>query len=110
MQAISGISQAELEQYVQNDVPVIVWVTLRYAAPAYATSFRWTFPSGEQYIPYINLHCVVLAGKENGQYRIADPIYGWQSVDKAVFWNSFDAMGRRAVTVQLDDFYPDAKE
>ena len=97
MQTITGLTQEELGQYVQDGVPVIAWVTLGYAAPAYADSFRWTLPSGEEYIPYSNLHCVVLAGEENGQFRIADPIYGWQTVDQGTFWDSFDAMGRRAV-------------
>lgn len=99
MQMISGITQAELDQYAQDKVPVVVWVTLEYAPPSYSTSFSWILPNGEQYVPYQNLHCVVLAGEENGQYLIADPIYGWQTVSKEIFWTSFDAMGRRAVTI-----------
>ena len=102
MLSLTGISQSGLDQYAQDGTPVAVWVTIDYAPPVYADSFSWILPSGELYIPYNNLHCVVLAGEENGQYRIADPINGWQLVDKDAFWNNFDAMGRRAVTVQLD--------
>lgn len=102
MLSLTGISQSGLDRYAQDGVPVAAWVTIGYAPPVYADSFSWILPDGELYIPYDNLHCVVLAGEENGQYRIADPISGWQLVDKEVFWGSFDAMGRRAVTVQLD--------
>ena len=42
---------------------------------------------------------VVLTGEEYGQYRVADPINGWQTVEKETFWSSFDAVGRRAVTI-----------
>ena len=58
-----------------------------------------------RHIPYNNLHCVVLAGEEGEQYRIADPMNGWQLVDKDVFWSSFDAMGLRAVTVGTEPFH-----
>mgnify|MGYP005780829123 FL=1 len=104
MLSLTGISQSQLDRYAQDGTPVAVWVTIDYEPPVYADSFSWILPNGELYIPYDNLHCVVLAGEENGQYRIADPINGWQLVDKDAFWNSFDAMGRRAVTVQLDGY------
>ncbi len=62
-------------------------------------SYTWILPDGEEYVPYTNLHCVVLTGEEYGQYRVADPINGWQTVEKETFWSSFDAVGRRAVTI-----------
>ena len=43
-----------------------------------------------------------MTGEENDRYRIADPINGMQLVSKEVFWNSFDAMGRRAVTMEVN--------
>lgn len=102
MKVISGISQEDLEQYTQNGIPVITWVTLGYGRPDYANNFSWNLPSGESYVPYSNLHCVLLTGEENDRYRIADPINGMQLVSKEVFWNSFDAMGRRAVTMEVN--------
>ena len=35
----------------------------------------------------------------HGFFRIADPLNGWQFVKKDVFWQSFAAMGQRAVAV-----------
>lgn len=98
MISLTGISQEQLEQLVREEVPVVVWVTQEYASPAFREDFSWVLPNGENYVPYDNLHCVVLAGMEGDDYRIADPIRGWQNVSRDAFWESFDAMGRRAVT------------
>lgn len=85
MLSLTGISQSELDQYARDETPVAVWVTMDHMPPVYTDSFSWILPSGERYIPYNNLHCVVLAGEEGEQYRIADPMNGWQLVDKDVF-------------------------
>lgn len=98
MISLTGISREQLEQLVGEGVPVVVWVTQEYAPPAFREDFSWVFPNGETYVPYDNLHCVVLAGIEGDDYRIADPIWGWQNINRDAFWESFDAMGRRAVT------------
>lgn len=97
--SVTGLSRAELEHYAQDGVPLVVWVTLAYAAPRYSES-SWTLEDGTQYHPYSNLHCVVLAGVRDGQYQIADPISGFALVDKNLFWDSFSAMGSRAVIVE----------
>lgn len=95
----TGLSRETLDALLEEGTPLAVWVTQEYAPPAYASYFPWTLPDGSTYIPYDNLHCVVAAGIEGDAYRVADPIRGWQLVDQETFWQSFDAMGRRAVTV-----------
>lgn len=99
MEDLTGIGQGELETLLEQGTPLAVWVTQEYAPPDYADYFTWTLPNGTQYVPYDNLHCVVLAGMDGDVYQIADPIRGWQEVDRDAFWQSFEAMGRRAVTV-----------
>ena len=99
MVRLSGLDEKQLLRYAKAGRPLIVWVTRDYAPPEYADYFYWTLPDGSRYTPYNNLHCVLLAGEEGNGYRIADPLEGWQMVDKAVFWESFDSMGRRAVMV-----------
>lgn len=98
--ALTGLSQNELERYAQNRVPLMVWVTLSYAPPQYSESFSWLLEDGTQYRPYRNLHCVVLMGEEGGQYLVADPVKGLTQVDKDTLWDSFSAMGGRAVAVE----------
>ncbi len=99
MEDFTGIDQDGLDTLLEQDTPLVAWVTQEYALPTYANYFTWTLSDGTQYVPYDNLHCVVLAGIDGDAYQIADPIRGWQLVDKETFWQSFDAMGRRAVTV-----------
>lgn len=95
---VSGLSQEELDVYAKTGIPVIVWVTLDYAAPR-SSGNSWRLADGTLYCPYSNLHCVVLTGVSEGQYQIADPINGSCTVSRDVFWSSFSAMGSRAVVV-----------
>ena len=97
--AVTGLSREELDEYARSGTPVAVWVTLGYAAPQYS-SCTWLLEDGTQYHPYRNLHCVVLAGQSEDGYRIADPINGFQTVDRETFWASFSAMGSRAVVIE----------
>ena len=96
---LSGTTREELENYMNDGIPLAVWVTLDYSAPRTRSSSRWLLPDGTDYVPYTNLHCVVLAGWDGDDYRIANPINGWQTVSPDAFWSCFDAMGRRAVAV-----------
>lgn len=98
VQEVSGLGRDELEGYLSDGIPLAAWVTLEYDVPRYS-SYTWLLPSGQELIPFSNLHCVVLTGLESGAYRVADPISGWTTVDREQFWLSFDAMGRRAVVV-----------
>lgn len=97
---LSGATREELENYINDGIPLAVWVTLYYAAPKPPpSSFSWYLPDGSHYTPYSNLHCVVLAGWDGDNYRIANPMAGWESVSPDTFWNCFSAMGCRAVAI-----------
>lgn len=97
--SVTGLSRDELDRCAGDGVPLVAWVTLGYDRPRYS-EFSWTLEDGTQYQPYSNLHCVVLAGTQDGQYWVADPLNGFTSVDKDVFWDSFSAMGCRAVVIE----------
>lgn len=98
LEAVSGLSRRDLDAYLEEEIPVVAWVTLDYAPPT-DSLHSWYLSDGDFYQPYANLHCVVVV--EHGQegYLTADPLEGWQWVDESLFWDSFDAMGRRAVTL-----------
>lgn len=98
LRALTGLDREGLERYARAGTPLAVWVTLNYAAPQ-RSQFFWLLEDGTVYYPYRNLHCVVLAGVEDGKYRVADPISGVTLVEKELFWDSFSAMGGRAVAV-----------
>ena len=96
---ITGVTADGLVQYLRGGDPVVVWITRDLTAPR-TGQFIWTLSdTGAEYVPYVNLHCVVLAGVADGQYRICDPISGFAQMDKSLFWDSFSAMGGRAVAI-----------
>ena len=96
--SVTGLSQGELDVYAGAGIPVVVWVTLDYAAPRSSSSV-WRLADGTVYRPYSNLHCVLLTGLSGDRYQIADPINGMCTVDRDTFWGSFSAMGSRAVVI-----------
>lgn len=96
--SVTGLSQGELDVYAEAGIPVVVWVTLNYAAPQLDSS-SWQLADGTVYCPYSNLHCVVVTGLSGTQYQIADPISGMRTVGRDTFWGSFSAMGSRAVVI-----------
>lgn len=100
MASLTGMDRKTLIDYAKAGIPVVAWVTLEYESPNYLLDSAWILPDGTEYSPYGNLHCVVVTGFENGFFRIADPLSGWQFVKKDIFWQSFDNMGRRAVVVE----------
>lgn len=101
MAQLSGLSQAELDALLAGGTPVVAWVTQGYQAPYRTSTFSWLLPSGEEYVPYNNLHCVTVADIYGDQYLVANPLQGWEMVDRDEFWSSFESMGCRAVTVDL---------
>lgn len=96
LEAISGLDPRTLEESLDAGTPVLVWVTLDYTPPV-SSSRNWCLPDGSLYIPYSNLHCVVVADYEEEGYLTADPLEGWRWVEKTTFWDVFAAMGHRAV-------------
>lgn len=97
--SMRGLSRKQLEEYVAAGTPVITWVTLDYDVPS-CSQVYWLLEDGGEYYPYVNLHCVVLTGINDGRYVVADPINGVTEVTPEVFWYSFEAMGSRAVIIE----------
>lgn len=96
---LTGAGFAELEKRLAKGQPVAVWFTQDYQDPRRNENFTWTLPSGERYVPYGNLHCLVLAGVEGGDCLLADPLSGSTRVDKDAFERIYTAMGSQALAV-----------
>lgn len=96
---VTGVTQEGLREYLNRDIPVIVWVTLDFSAP-YKGDFVWTdTATGEVIEPYMNLHCIVLTGMGEDLCVVADPLRGTRHVDKTDFLRSFAEVGSRAVVI-----------
>lgn len=98
-QIISGASLDELDTWLADHVPVIVWFTLGYNTPVRSTTFSWRLEDGRSYRPYTNLHCLVLTGSSNGYYQLADPLRGITFVSRETFKTVYTQMGQRAMVL-----------
>ena len=98
LEAVSGLSRRDLDAYLEEEIPLVAWVTLDYESP-FRCDGGWYLANGSFYNPYCNLHCVVVLAQGEEGYLTANPLTGWQWVDEDQFWSAFDAMGRRAVVV-----------
>lgn len=96
---ITGVTGQGLLQYLRGGDPVIVWITKDLSAPRTGGCTWLLADTGETYVPYANLHCVVLAGWDGDTCTIADPLQGRRRVDAAAFLQCFRQMGSRAVVV-----------
>lgn len=96
---VTGVTEEGLEQYIRGGDPVVVWVTLDLSEP-YVRGSKWIIGNtGQVYMPYSNLHCVVLMGWGRDTCTLMDPLQGICTVDRQAFLNSFEQMGRRAMVV-----------
>lgn len=87
---ISGSEVSDLKKYIDENKPVIVYVTAEFENPIITS----------QEVP-LNLHVVLLTGynKENGEYIVLDPYVGKLSVEKEKFENSYNHL-KYAVVVE----------
>lgn len=96
---VTGVTDKGLEQYIRGGDPVVVWITLDLSEP-YARGFQWIIGNtGQVYMPYSNLHCVVLMGWGRDTCTLMDPLQGICTVDRQTFLTCFEQMGRRALVI-----------
>ena len=83
---ITGVTGQGLLQYLRGGDPVIVWITKDLSAPRTGGCTWLLADTGETYVPYANLHCVVLAGWDGdsgpgrGVCGDSGPGAGWDGI------------------------------
>lgn len=99
--SISGASEEELAAKIENGTPVILWTTMDFGDAQY-TQYGWVLEStGEYYIPYANLHCVVLIGYNEENYTLCNPLRGEvQTVAKAELMYGYSALEMQAMVIE----------
>lgn len=96
---ITGVTDTRLWEYLKQNKPVAVWITLDGSAPQYSSYTWYADDTGQEIQAYANLHCAVLTGMDQNTVTLADPLQGTRQMDKSVFLACFEQMGRRAVVV-----------
>ncbi|MDE6672774.1 MAG: C39 family peptidase [Ruminococcus sp.] len=89
-----------LTDYIDNDRPVLIWITSSNLHESYLTSI-WTTPAGEQVQWRAYEHCVVLTGYDldNGLIYVSDPMYNNVAYDYDKIKLRYNEMGRQAVCI-----------
>ncbi|MGN0452179.1 MAG: C39 family peptidase [Ruminococcus sp.] len=66
--------QSLCSEYIDNDIPVLVWVSIEMLEPDYVSS--WYLEDGSEYQWPDNEHCMVLVGYDDEYYYLNDPYRG----------------------------------
>lgn len=99
---VSNLTNTSLEelcdQYIDNDIPVILWATIRMLETNPISS--WYLSDGTRFTWPGNEHCMLLVGYDDTQYYFNDPYTGkLVAYDKTLTKDRFAELGRQAVAV-----------
>lgn len=96
---ISGSTREEILEYLNEGLPVVIWVTLDLSPPR--LNYSWYIKeSNDKFIAPVNLHAVVLKGYSDGYVHIMDPLKGnvIHNIDR--FFLSYEQLGKHSVLVR----------
>lgn len=97
---ITGTTFAQIQQYIDAATPVVVWVTVDGAEPRYSTTAVWRLDTGALFVPYVNIHCVVVSGYTQTHVFVNDPLYGNVRMTVQQFEELYVAVGSRALILE----------
>lgn len=87
------------EDYVSQGIPILLWCTINMLESYEGTT--WLLPDGSSFTWRSNEHCLVLAGRENGEYICMDPYdsNGQVSISSTLLEQRYEEMGSQAVVI-----------
>lgn len=96
--ALTGKDFSEIEQYVAEGKPVLVWFTIDYEQP---DAREWKTPAGKKINAAKPLHNIVVTGVDANHvyFNDSEAVKKDIKMDKAKFINVYNAMGKRALVV-----------
>lgn len=96
---ISGSNPEEILTYMDQNIPVMVWVTKDLSAPVKRGGW-YIDETNEFHASFTNLHTVVLHGWKDGEVYVMDPLKGTVSYPEAKFFESYLALGSQAIIIK----------
>lgn len=96
---ISGSSHEDIIKYLNQGIPVVMWVTLDLSPPKITYSW-FLHDTGKKFDAPVNLHAVVLSGYTDSDVYVMDPLQGQITRNKGDFFRSYDALGKHAMIVK----------
>lgn len=90
-----------LSDYIDNDMPVLIWITSSNLHESSLTSI-WTTPDGEQVQWRAYEHCAVLTGYDldNQLIYVSDSLYGNVEYDYDTIRQRYIELGQQALYIQ----------
>lgn len=86
-------------QYIDQDIPVMVWVTIKMLDTYPSAS--WTLEDGSRYSWPANEHCMLLIGYDSSQYYFCDPYTGKQvSYKRSLSETRYISLGSQALAIR----------
>lgn len=88
--------------YIRYGTPVIIWATTNYSDPIRSDRYFWYLPDGTKYIPYVNLHCIVLLGIDyiESMCTVMDPLAGVIQIEYETLKKCYESVGSRSVAIK----------
>lgn len=93
---ITGSEFKDLEKYVVDGYPVMIWETINMLESYPST--KWTIDNKEVQW-YANFHCMVLIGWTEDTYIVADPLKGIVEYDKNIVLQRYNELGKQAIVI-----------
>lgn len=86
-------------EYVSQGIPVLLWCTINMLESYDGT--EWILPDGSPFAWRSNEHCLVLSGREGGEYICMDPYdsNGQVSIPFALLEQRYEELGSQAVVM-----------
>jgi uncharacterized protein YvpB len=105
---ISNASQEYIEYMLRNDIPVIIWVNLKFSPwPAYSgEKGTWLLYNTEkEYKAYATVHCMVITGYTDTDFIVCDPLSEeeFDFVEKEKLMKSYTSLKSQACVVVPTD-------
>lgn len=95
---ISGSTKEEILAYLNQGIPVAVWVTVDLKSPN--MGFTWYLDgTDEAFVAPLNLHTVVLNGYDDSSVYVMNPLRGHLTHDIDTFFRSYVELGEQALVV-----------
>ncbi|MFA5523629.1 MAG: C39 family peptidase [Tissierellales bacterium] len=96
---ISNSTHEKIIEYLEQGVPVVIWVTLDLSEPM--LNYSWILiDSGEMKDMPVNLHCVVLNGYAGDNVHVMNPLEGQVEYNADDFFQSYIELGSHALIIK----------
>jgi len=92
-----GVSLQQLcKQYIDADIPVMIWATIGMSEPTKGRN--WVLPDGSDFVWPAGEHCLLLVGYDEASYYFNDPTDGVMvAYPRAISEKRYAQMGRQAL-------------